>query len=91
MMKFTEPEQVTRKLHTEIADKVIETLKREIDARLPPVDAENLRMHMLYLAMSMTVLLKANEPRGIDNKQRLFYLQEALQLVEQFGTTWYFD
>lgn len=90
-MKFIEPDQVTKQLHTEIADSVIATLKCEIDARLPTADAENLRTHMLYLAMSMTQLLKANEESGMDNKRRLYYLSEAMQLVEQFGTMWYFD
>lgn len=91
MMKFSDPPQVSGPLYTEIANSVIATLKREIDARMPPSEAENLRTHMLYLALSMNTLLKANELPDMDNKQRLFYVSEAMQLVEQCGTMLYFD
>ena len=88
-MNYTDPPQVSRPLYTEIADGVIETLGREIHARLPPAEADNLWEHLNYLSMSMTVLMQKNDPPDIDEAARMDRVQKVMRMVEQYLTLWY--
>ena len=88
-MNYTDPPQVSRPLYTEIADSVIETLAREIHAHLPPAEADNLREHLNYLAMSMTVLMRKNDAPEMDDAARMARVQKVMRMVEQYLTLWY--
>ena len=90
-MNYTDPPQVSRPLYTEIADGVIETLGREIQARLAPDEAENLREHLNYLAMSMTLLMKKNDPPGMDEAARMDRVQKVMRMIEEYLKIWYMD
>ena len=88
-MDFTDPPQVSRPLYTEIADGVIETLGREIRARLPTDQSENLWEHLNYRAMAMTVLMQKNDPPGMDEAARMDRVHQVMRMVEQYLKHWY--